>query len=213
MEVGSRYVPHPRVTATRTAVTVQQIRNLLMDLGDRAADFAGSWSRPAGSSPASIRRGPGRGGHRGREDPAPKPRANAYAERFVLTARTEVTDRMLIFGERHLRPVLTEYARHYNDDGPIAAASSAPPRPTTPPLTPPAADQAPAVLGGLISDTSEPRRSPGEYRCRVLGTRTPNRSSQAVASSSEAEGQLDSVTLRVTTVMPWRGAQTCTPRS
>jgi putative transposase len=29
-------------------------------------------------------------------------RANAYAERSVLTARTEVTDRMLIFGD-HLR--------------------------------------------------------------------------------------------------------------
>jgi hypothetical protein len=32
----------------------------------------------------------------------------------VLTARTEVTDRMLIFGERHLRLVLTEYEAHYN---------------------------------------------------------------------------------------------------
>ena len=41
-------------------------------------------------------------------------RSNAYAERFVLTARTEVTDRMLIFGERHLRTILAEYEAHYN---------------------------------------------------------------------------------------------------
>jgi hypothetical protein len=32
----------------------------------------------------------------------------------VLTTRTEVTDRMLIFGERHLRTVLAEYEAHYN---------------------------------------------------------------------------------------------------
>jgi putative transposase len=41
-------------------------------------------------------------------------RGNAHAERFALTARTEVTDRMLIFGQRHLRTVLDEYAAHYN---------------------------------------------------------------------------------------------------
>lgn len=36
------------------------------------------------------------------------------AEFGLWVVGTEVTDRMLIFGERHLRAVLTEYARHYN---------------------------------------------------------------------------------------------------
>ena len=40
--------------------------------------------------------------------------SNAHAERFARTARTEITDRMLIFGERHLRSVLAEYEAHYN---------------------------------------------------------------------------------------------------
>jgi hypothetical protein len=39
----------------------------------------------------------------------------------VLTVRTEVTDRMLIFGERHLRRVLAEYAAHYNGRRPHRA--------------------------------------------------------------------------------------------
>ena len=42
------------------------------------------------------------------------PRMNAYAGRFVRTVRAECTDRMLIAGEQHLRPVLSEYIGHYN---------------------------------------------------------------------------------------------------
>ena len=42
------------------------------------------------------------------------PRMNAYAGRFVRTARAECTDRLLIVGERHLRVVLSEYIGHYN---------------------------------------------------------------------------------------------------
>jgi hypothetical protein len=49
------------------------------------------------------------------------PRANCLAERLVLTFRTELTDRMLIFGERHLRKVLAEYAAHYNMQRPHRA--------------------------------------------------------------------------------------------
>src|SRR5687768_7830917 len=57
------------------------------------------------------------------------PRANCFAERFVLTVRTELTNRMLIFGERHLRRVLAEYSVHYNTRRPHRALQLRPPHP------------------------------------------------------------------------------------
>jgi putative transposase len=60
--------------------------------------------------------------------PPRRPRANCFAERLVLTFRTELTDRMLIFGERHLRKVLAEYAAHDNMQRPHRALQHRPPR-------------------------------------------------------------------------------------
>jgi putative transposase len=64
--------------------------------------------------------------------PPRSPRANALAERYVLTARTEVTDRMLIFGQRHLRSILAQYEAHYNGRRPHRTRHLHPPRPDHP---------------------------------------------------------------------------------
>jgi hypothetical protein len=59
--------------------------------------------------------------------PPPAPKANAYAERWVSTVRRECLDRMLIFHERQLRHVLTEYEHHYNAHRPHRALEQRPP--------------------------------------------------------------------------------------
>jgi putative transposase len=81
------------------------------------------------------------------------PRANCFAERFVLTARTELTDRILIFGERHLRTVLAEYGAHYNGRRPHRAQRLLPPRADHlgPDLDQQRIRRRP-VLGGLINE-------------------------------------------------------------
>ena len=85
--------------------------------------------------------------------PPRSPRANCYAERFVLTARTEVTDRMLVFGQRHLRTTLNQYAAHYNGRRPHRSRQLRPPRPDHPPadLSQERIQRRP-VLGGLLSE-------------------------------------------------------------
>ena len=81
------------------------------------------------------------------------PRANCFAERFVLTVRTEVTDRMLIFGERHLRRVLAVYAAQYNGRRPHRALRLRPPRPTSPVPEPVHGRiRRRPILGGLINE-------------------------------------------------------------
>ena len=85
--------------------------------------------------------------------PPRSPKANAYAERFVLTARKEVTDRMLIFGERHLRTILAQYEAHYNGRRPHRSRQLCPPRPDHPiaDLSRKRTKRRP-ILGGLINE-------------------------------------------------------------
>jgi transposase InsO family protein len=50
--------------------------------------------------------------------PPRAPRANAYAERWVRTARTECLDWTLIWNRQHLHRILTRYLEHYNTGRP-----------------------------------------------------------------------------------------------
>jgi hypothetical protein len=61
--------------------------------------------------------------------PVRPPRANAIAERWVGSARRECTDRILIYDQRHLRKVLAQYERHYNQHRPHRARERRPPQP------------------------------------------------------------------------------------
>src|SRR5690348_12557237 len=130
LEAGDRYLHILGVTAHPDGSwTTQQARNLLMDLGDHAARFRFLVRDRAGQFAASFDAVLADAGIEVVNIPPRCPRANCFAERLVLTVRTEVTDRILIFGERHLRSVFTRYAVHYNRKRPHRSLELRPLRP------------------------------------------------------------------------------------
>ena len=91
--------------------------------------------------------------YRGREDPAPEPARERLLGKVRAHRPDEVTDRMLIVGQRHLRTILAQYEAHYKGRRPHRSRQLRPPRPDHPP-----ADRSyerirrRTVLGGLINE-------------------------------------------------------------
>jgi putative transposase len=119
MEIQTRAVYVLGVNAHPTGSwTAQQVRNLVMDLGERAGRFKfliRDWDSKFTTAFDGVF---SCNGTRVIKTPVQSPRANSRVERFVGTLRRECLDHVLILGEQHLREVLAEYARHYNGHRP-----------------------------------------------------------------------------------------------
>jgi putative transposase len=157
IEVGTRHVHVLGVTARPDgAWTVQQARNLLMDLGERATRFRFLVRDRAGQFTEAFDAVLADAGIEVVKIPPRSPRASCHAGRWVRTVRAEVTDRMPIIGERHLRAILEKYAAHYDQHRPHRARSLRPPGSDIPLVA--TTDLAAArirrrrVLGGLINE-------------------------------------------------------------
>ncbi|WP_245822687.1 integrase core domain-containing protein [Lentzea waywayandensis] len=154
MEVGTRYV-HILGTTTNPdgPWTTQQARNFLMELDDRANEFRFLVRDRAGQFTASFDSVLADAGIDVVKIPPRCPRANCYAERFVGTVRRELTDRLLIINEHHLKSVLNRYVSHYNHRRPHQALHDSPPRPDHPTGDPGCRSvRRRRVLGGLINE-------------------------------------------------------------
>jgi putative transposase len=119
IHLSSRRVVLAGITANPDAAWVtQQARNVAMDLNDQElparfllrdhdAKFTRCFDEVFCSEGAKVLRTPIRA-----------PKANAYAERWVQTVRSECLDWMLVLGRRHLLRLLRAYVRHYNQQRP-----------------------------------------------------------------------------------------------
>jgi putative transposase len=115
IEHGTRRMHLGGITAHPAgAWTVQQARNLALDLGerftgfrflirDRGSNFTDSFDAVFQATGTTILR-----------TAVQAPRMNAICERLAGTLRRELLDRTLILNQAHLRAVLSEYQEHYN---------------------------------------------------------------------------------------------------
>jgi len=141
---GRREVVHLAVTAHPTAAWIwRQLINATpwgrtpaYLVRDRDAAYGADFVRKAGGL-----------GIRTLLTPVRAPRGNAIAERLVGTLRRECLDHLIVVNERHLRAILSDFARYYNADRPHQAFGLDTPQPIDRPLV--GSVRCRPVLGGL----------------------------------------------------------------
>ena len=79
---------------------------------------------------------------------------NAHAERFVLTIKSECLDHFIVFGEAHLRYLISQYMAYYLQERPHQGVGNRPLTAEPPPPHAPVAAARTVVcderLGGLL---------------------------------------------------------------
>ncbi len=154
IQVGSRRVHILGVTRNPDwAWVTQQARNLAVGerlqgvrflIRDRDSKFCGPFDEVFRTEGVNILKTPIRA-----------PRANAFAERWVRTVRTECLDWMLVLGRCHLERVLRTYTAHYNEARPHRGLDLNTPEPQLDSLPRPALRERVRrhdLLGGLIHE-------------------------------------------------------------
>ena len=160
MEIATRRVHLLGATTNPTGEWVaQQAGNLMLELGERAAQFrflirdrdakyTGMFDAVFHAEGVEVLR-----------TPPQAPRANAFAERWVRTVRRECLDRILIYNTRHLLAVLRGFLAHYNQHRPHQGRGQRSPDQVT--LPAPVADldavrvRRRKVLYGLINEYAQ----------------------------------------------------------
>ena len=101
--------PHPDETFMRQVGRTLSAAGEGVLAGHRVliCDRDAKWSAP-------VRERLSEAGIRVVQTPFQAPNANAYAERFVRSIKHECLNRVIPFGERHLRRIIAEYVEHYH---------------------------------------------------------------------------------------------------